>query len=75
MSHFSVSDDKKTKQLHSLRSVQINRQSARAGTTGKEKETNTRSLGQGGGRACYTVGEWRRDEGNGWIENYSYCER
>ena len=41
---------------------------------GREKG-NGRNLLNVGGRECYAVGEWRRDEGNGWIESYSDCGR
>jgi hypothetical protein len=39
------------------------------------RERNTSNLVNGGGRACYAVGDWRQDEGNGWIENCSDCGR
>jgi hypothetical protein len=42
---------------------------------GRRKKGNTSKLVKGRGKACYAVGERRQDEGNGWIKNYSDCER
>jgi len=41
---------------------------------GWREKRNNRNLIKGGGRGSYAVGEWRRDERNGWIESYSDCE-